>query len=156
MPDDPYRNDILTWSRQQADLLRRVRDGERVNDVDWDNIIEEIESLGRSELESVRSLLAQSVLHLLKLQAWPESSAARKWRHEAADFLVQAQEQYRPSMLQRMDLDGVLAYAMRRFAVLDYPAQAQPVPTPRAIPIEAVARQGYSLTELDEALFPRP
>ncbi len=154
MPDDPYRHDIVTWSEQQSDRLRRLRAGERVNDLDWDNIIEEIESLGRSETESVRSLLAQAVLHLLKLRAWPHSSAARKWRNDAADFLVQAQGIYRPSMAQRLDLGEVLEYALRRFGVLDYPTPAQSFPAPRAIPPDAVARRDFTLEQLDAALFP--
>ena len=39
-----YDTDILTWSERQAALLRRVGVGEKVNDqVDWENVIEEIE-----------------------------------------------------------------------------------------------------------------
>ena len=43
---DLYDEDVVTWSEQQAALLRRVAAGERVNDqVDWINIIDEVESL---------------------------------------------------------------------------------------------------------------
>jgi hypothetical protein len=45
------------WSAAQADRLRRLARGERVNDLDWENVIEEVESVGRSELRSVKSLL---------------------------------------------------------------------------------------------------
>jgi hypothetical protein len=42
-----YETDILAWSRHQSDVLRRLAAGERVNDqVDWPNVIEEIESVG--------------------------------------------------------------------------------------------------------------
>ncbi len=44
-----YDADVLQWSEHQAALLRRAAAGERVNDLDWPNIIEEIESVGRSE-----------------------------------------------------------------------------------------------------------
>jgi hypothetical protein len=59
---DLYDADILEWSERQAALLRRVAAGERVNDTapDWPNIIEEIESVGRSQLSAVRSLLTQA------------------------------------------------------------------------------------------------
>src|SRR5438270_13014652 len=44
-----YDTDILTWSERQAALLRRIAAGERINDeVDWPNVVEEIESVGRS------------------------------------------------------------------------------------------------------------
>lgn len=42
-----YEADILLWSEHQAELLRRLAAGERVNDqVDWKNLIEEVESVG--------------------------------------------------------------------------------------------------------------
>ena len=34
MPDDLYHTDILGWSKAQAERLRRVAAGERVNDLD--------------------------------------------------------------------------------------------------------------------------
>ena len=36
MPDGLYDRDALAWAEQQAELLRRLAAGERVNDaVDW-------------------------------------------------------------------------------------------------------------------------
>ncbi len=45
---DLYDTDVVLWSEQQADLLRRRALGILVNDgeLDWTNIAEEIESLG--------------------------------------------------------------------------------------------------------------
>ena len=45
---DLYDTDVVLWSEQQADLLRRRALGSLVNDgeLDWTNIAEEIESLG--------------------------------------------------------------------------------------------------------------
>ena len=55
-----YDTDLLLWSERQAALLRRAAAGERVNDqVDWENVAEEIESLGRSD----RRELTQSGRH---------------------------------------------------------------------------------------------
>ena len=48
MPSDLYERDILSWSEHQADLLRRLARGERVNDVDWEHVVEEIEEHGNS------------------------------------------------------------------------------------------------------------
>ncbi len=43
-----YDTDVLIWSEQQAQLLRRLAAGERVNDlIDWQNVIEEVDSVGR-------------------------------------------------------------------------------------------------------------
>ncbi len=61
---DLYDDDILLWSEQQAALLRRLAHGERVNDqLDWGNLVEEIESVGRNELRAVESHLIQALLH---------------------------------------------------------------------------------------------
>ena len=47
MPDGLYERDFVLWSEAQADLLRRLAAGERVNAaVDWPNLIEEVEDLG--------------------------------------------------------------------------------------------------------------
>jgi hypothetical protein len=66
-----YDADILVWSERQAELLRRRAAGELVNDaeLDWPNIAEEIESLGRSERSALRSHIATVLEHLIKLQA---------------------------------------------------------------------------------------
>jgi len=50
MPDSLYEQDMLAWTEQQADMLRRFVAGERVNEaIDRPNVIEEIEASGRSE-----------------------------------------------------------------------------------------------------------
>jgi hypothetical protein len=90
MPDDLYERDFLAWSEQQAALLRRVAQGERVNGVDWPHVLEEIADLGVSELNAVRSLLRRAMLHLLKLHVWPGDQAARHWSVETGGFLSDA------------------------------------------------------------------
>jgi hypothetical protein len=56
-----YDTDVVIWSERQADLLRRVAAGERVNDqVDWTNVIEEVESVGQSQVDAVESLWTQA------------------------------------------------------------------------------------------------
>jgi hypothetical protein len=154
MPDDLIHKDAYAWSLAQADRLRRLRAGERVNDLDWDNIIEEIESLGRSEATAVESLLGQSVLHLLKIRAWPGHPAARKWRVDAAEFLLQAQERYRPSMAQIVDLPRVLHYARKRLPLQRFTTPAQPLPPIGDIPLSVLA-EDTPLDALEAALFPR-
>ncbi len=42
MPDSLYEQDMLAWTEQQADMLRRLVAGEQVNEaIDWPNVIEE-------------------------------------------------------------------------------------------------------------------
>jgi hypothetical protein len=119
MPDDLYERDILAWSDQQADLIRRLARGERVNNVDWTNIAEEIESVGRSDWHALESFLTQLMVHLLKLHAWPDSDAAMHWRGEVEAFQQEAERRFAPSMRQRIDIPALYAKAVRQVRALD-------------------------------------
>src|SRR5689334_13462036 len=109
-----YESDILIWSEHQAALLRRVAAGEPVNEApDWPNVVEEIESVGRSQVDAVESLLFQAFVHMLKAEAWPLSLAAPSWRADAKGFRLQARRRFTPSMRQRIDVAGLYADALR-------------------------------------------
>ncbi len=75
-----YDSDILTWSEHQGALLRRLARGEKVNaQIDWENVAEEVESVGREQLHAVESLLLQALIHMLKARSWPNSRDAGVW-----------------------------------------------------------------------------
>ena len=66
-PDDSlYEQDFLMWTQAQGEALRRAGDAGLNASLDWENLAEEVESLGRSERNRVRSLVQQIVVHLLK------------------------------------------------------------------------------------------
>ena len=113
MPDDLYQRDFLSWSEQQAELLRRTALGERVNGVDWPHIVEEIADLGLSELNSVRSLLRQGMIHLLKMYLSPDDQAGIHWFTETDAFLADAATRFAPSMRQRIDVQDIYARTAR-------------------------------------------
>jgi hypothetical protein len=109
-----YDTDILVWSEHQAALLRRRAAGELVNDneLDWPNIAEEIEDVGRSQRDSVESHLTLAMLHDLKAEAWPLSSAVPGWRAEARLHRRMARRKFTPGMRQRIDVPGLYADAL--------------------------------------------
>jgi hypothetical protein len=112
---DLYETDVLSWSEQQADLLRRLARGERVNQqIDWENVSEEIESVGRGQLSAVRSLLVQALAHDLKAAAWPLSHEVLHWRAEARGFRDDAAEAFTPSMRQRIDVADLYRRTLRK------------------------------------------
>lgn len=75
VPETLYEQDFYAWLQDQAAKLRqRSR-----NDLDWDNLAEEIESVGRSERKEIETRLAQLVLHLLKWQFQP-GRRSESWR----------------------------------------------------------------------------
>ena len=70
-----FEADLYGWSREQARRLRLLKpDG-----IDWDNVAEEIESLGRSDKVALASNLNIVLQHLIK---WRYQPAKRKagWR----------------------------------------------------------------------------
>jgi hypothetical protein len=111
MPDDLYARDALAWSEQQADLLRRIARGERVNGVDWAHVVEEIEDVGLSWLHAVESLLHQMMVHLLRVHCWPGYQAMEHWRGEIPGFQQGAARRFVPSMRQRLDIAALYAQA---------------------------------------------
>ena len=131
---DLYDTDVLSWSERQAELLRRVASGERVNDqVDWENVIEEVESVGRGELRETESLLIQALRHRLKIMAWPDSPEAAHWEEELTTFEIDATRAYQPPMRQRLDLAWLYRKARHRF-----PSQIDgqpPLPLPTVCPV---------------------
>ena len=115
MPDNLYEIDALAWAEQQAELLRRLARGERLNEtIDWVNVIEEVQDVGLSELRSCRSFLRQALIHLLKHYLEPQSAAAAHWAGEVAGFLVEARDRFSPSMRQRISVTELYAEALGR------------------------------------------
>jgi hypothetical protein len=110
-----YDTDILTWSERQGGLLRRRAAGDLVNDaeLDWPNIAEEVESVGRSQLSAVQSMLRQALIRMLKAEAWPLSREVPHWRAEARRFRDDSAEAFTPSMRQRIDWAALYARAVR-------------------------------------------
>jgi len=114
-----YDDDILLWSEQQAEIIRRLGRTRRdlPNEFDIENVAEEVESVGRSELAAVASQLQNILLHLMKLALYREAEAVRHWKVEAAAFHGEARRRYAPSMRQRIDF-GQLWGMARELAIL--------------------------------------
>jgi hypothetical protein len=62
-----YEKDIYLWTEEIARLLK----ARQFYEVDWQNVIEEIEALGRSERDKLLSSLKVLIWHLLKWKYQP-------------------------------------------------------------------------------------
>lgn len=71
-----YEKDFLAWTDLTANLIRN----RQFEQVDWDNVIEEIEALGRSERDKLVSSLKVLIAHLLKWQFQPERRS-KSWEN---------------------------------------------------------------------------
>lgn len=133
---DLYDTDVVTWSERRAALLRRVAAGERINDqVDWENVIVEVEGVGQSQIDAVESLLFQAFLHDLKAQAWPLARDVPGWRGDARGFRAQARRKckYSASMRQKLDIVGIYADALQTLP--DALDGAAPLAVPQVCPV---------------------
>src|SRR5439155_14627168 len=64
-----YEQDFLLWTKEQATALRRAADSNLP--LDWENLAEEMESLGASQRTELNSQLRRVLRHLFKLEASP-------------------------------------------------------------------------------------
>jgi hypothetical protein len=117
MSDTLYDKDVLLWSEQQAEALRRLSASPaRPNDIDFGNVIEEIEEVGLSFLAACRSLIRQCLIHLVKLAADPAAEARQHWLGEIDGCRDDLKDRFVNSMRQRIDIDAIWATATERVA----------------------------------------
>jgi Domain of unknown function DUF29 len=79
-----YEEDFVRWTEEQSSALR---DAARIGTnlpLDWENLAEEIESLGRSQRRELRSRIAVILEHLLKLERSPAADPRRGWMETIA------------------------------------------------------------------------
>ncbi|MGK7938075.1 MAG: DUF29 domain-containing protein [Xenococcaceae cyanobacterium] len=70
-----YQADFYRWTQEQAKLLRN----RQIEGIDWDNLAEEVEDMGRSEKRQLESRLEVLIIHLLKWQFQP-GFRSRSWQ----------------------------------------------------------------------------
>ena len=93
MPDGPrYEDDFYAWTQHQAEVLRSMPAPD--NRFDREHVAEEIEDLGKSERDAVRSRIRRIIEHLLKLAYSPVEDPRFDWmetiRRSAAKLVGQA------------------------------------------------------------------
>lgn len=75
IPNSLYEQDFYLWIETTAQQLKEGK----FDEVDLTNLIEEIESMGRSEKRELKSRLIVLLMHLLKWQYQPEKRS-ESWR----------------------------------------------------------------------------
>jgi hypothetical protein len=90
--------DIVAWSHLQAELLAQLADrtDERSREVDWENVIEEVLSVGRSQVRGVARKIELVLAHLLKAVSDPDAPSRRGWRHEIDTWRNRLQSEFTP------------------------------------------------------------
>jgi hypothetical protein len=76
-----YEEDTVAWSEQQAAALRAAARTGSNQHLDWENLAEEIESLGKSVRIGLQSQIARIIQHEVKLEHSPALDPRKDWRH---------------------------------------------------------------------------
>jgi hypothetical protein len=74
-----YDQDFVAWSKKQAEGLRAAAHTGSNLQLDWENLAEEVESLGASERRALHSQIQRVIRHLLKLEYSPAVEPRRGW-----------------------------------------------------------------------------
>jgi len=110
MPDGPrYDDDFYAWTQYQAEVLRSLKT--RDNRFDREHVAEEIEDLGKSERNEVRSEARRILEHFLKLAYSPASDPRISWMRSIVDARQAIEDRLTPTL--RRDLEASLTRLYR-------------------------------------------
>ncbi len=101
-----HEEDVYGWAIHTAELLRK----KKMSEVDFDNIIEEIEVLGRSEQHELTNRLSLVIMHLLKWQ-YQSSKRTRSWELTIEEQRIQAKLCLKVSPSLKSKLNEILENA---------------------------------------------
>src|SRR5690349_8580779 len=80
MPTDTlYEEDFVLWTERQAEALRRAARAGSNLPLDWENLAEEIESVGKRDRREVESYVRNILAHILTLACSPAIGPRAGW-----------------------------------------------------------------------------
>jgi hypothetical protein len=105
-----HEEDFVRWTEQQARALREAaRSGVNLP-LDWENLAEEIDDLGRSVRHELRSRISTIIEHLLKLTHSPATDPRRGW----IETIVRERSQIEPLLDESPSLRRELVQMIRQ------------------------------------------
>jgi hypothetical protein len=90
-----YEMDYNLWVLETVQKLQN----RELDDLDWENLIEEVLGLSRSDKRKLESLLMRLIEHLLKLGYWEKEKEKNRghWEREITNFRKQIKKELRAS-----------------------------------------------------------
>jgi hypothetical protein len=117
VPDGPrYDDDFYAWTQYQAAVLREITVTD--NRFDREHVAEEIEDLGKSERDAVRSQIRRIIEHLLKLAYSPAAPPRLDWMETVDDARQTLLDKISPTLRRDAEetLDKLYADGHKRAA----------------------------------------
>ena len=109
-----YEADFVRWTEHQSLALREAGRSATNLPLDWENLAEEIESLGRSQRHELRSRIAVILEHLLKLEHSPAIEPRRGWMDTIARERSDVELRLEDSPSLRGDITRMVADEKKR------------------------------------------
>jgi len=103
-----YDRDFVRWTKDQAAALRRAKSAGANLPLDWENLAEEIESLGKSQRAALRSQLRRILRHQFKLEASPAIEPRPGWEESIRDARVEIDDILKDSPSLRRDVTRLI------------------------------------------------
>lgn len=111
-----YDEDFVLWTEEQAAALRRSKESNLP--LDWENLAEEIESLGISQRTRLNSQIRRILHHLFKLEASPAADPRAGWRATILDARSEIEDLLQASPSLRREIDAAVKKQAPRAARL--------------------------------------
>jgi len=110
-----YGRDFYAWALGQADELRQLAETRPNLPIDFEHLIEQVEGLAISDLNTVLSQLERLVHHLLKLEHSPSPLPRRGWLNTIDNARREIGRHYSASMRARVEeeIDSIVEHARR-------------------------------------------
>jgi hypothetical protein len=109
-----YDEDIVAWSKQQAEALRSAAHAGSNLQLDWENLAEEIEDLGVSQRSAVGSYVMRIIQHLVKLDHSPAVEPRSGWRRTIRLARLQTHRRLEASPSLRPELARIVDEETKR------------------------------------------
>ena len=109
MADQEYDTDLALWAESQARALRDAGHAGTNLPIDWENVAEEIEALGKSQGRELASRIRTILVHLIKLQASPATEPRAGWRETIVEQRSEIERVIEDSPSLRQTVDRVIA-----------------------------------------------
>ena len=149
-----YDRDFVLWTEQQATALRRAKDTNLP--LDWENLAEEIESLGRSDRRELTSQIRRIIHHLLKIESSPAAGPQDGWRSTIRNARAEIEDLLRDSPSLRRQIDATITEQFRIAAKLAEDDLAQYGETADKHRERRLAERGFTAEQVLGDWFPDP
>jgi hypothetical protein len=126
MPDNPRDRDVVAWSEQQAEALRRYADQHPDVAIDWPRVIDTVERAGRGLLDEIEAEIVRALYWHLMLATYPEAANRREWQAAAERGRRVSRTHMAAGTRPRIDLRRLYARAMREVRHLGPIGAAEP------------------------------